>query len=139
MSDSDCIFCKIVAGEIPCAKLYEDDSALAFLDIGPVAEGHALLIPKTHYVTLDEMPADAAADLLRSLPAVGGAVAEALGCEGFNVLQNNGAVAQQLVGHVHFHIIPRSVGDEFHFNWPAGAYEPGRMDEIAEAVRSRLA
>lgn len=138
MTDPNCIFCKIAAGEVPCTKLLEDASALAFLDIGPLAEGHVLLIPKDHYATIDQMPAAAAAGLLRHLPGLAKAVQSAVGCEGLNVLQNNGTVAHQVVQHVHFHIIPRGAGDEFHFNWPAGTYPRGRADEIAQAIRAEL-
>ena len=137
-TDPDCIFCKIVAGEIPCQKLLEDEAALSFLDIGPLAEGHALLIPTEHFVTLDEMPADTAAAVLGHLPALTSAVREAVGAEGVNILQNNGKVAHQEVPHVHFHVIPRRTGDAFHFNWPAGQYPEGRIEPLAEAVRSKL-
>ncbi len=139
MKDSDCIFCKIAGGDIPCTKLLEDDAAIAFLDIGPLAEGHVLLIPKHHYVTVDQMPPDVAAAVLKHLPALGRAVQSAVGCEGFNILQNNGPVAHQVVGHVHFHIIPRNSGDEFRFNWPAGLYPKGRIEQLAEAIRKELA
>ncbi len=132
-----CIFCKIGAGEIPSARVLEDSSAFAFLDIGPLAEGHVLLIPKAHFATLDQMPADAAAGLMRHLPALVRAVQAATGCQGVNVLQNNGAAAHQAVGHVHFHIIPRNAGDAFQFNWPAGKYPPGRADQLAGAIRSK--
>ncbi len=138
MKDSDCIFCKIAAGEIPCVKILEDDSSIAFLDTGPLADGHTLLIPKGHYVTVDEMPADVAAAVLRHLPALGRAVRSALGCEGYNILQNNGSVAHQVVPHVHFHVIPRNSGDKFHFNWPAGTYPQGRIEQLAEAIRKEL-
>lgn len=138
MQDPNCIFCKIIAGQIPCARLIDDAFALAFLDIGPLAEGHALLIPKEHYVTLDQMPADSAAGLLRHLPRLGRAVQDAVGAPGFNVLQNNGKVAHQEVPHVHFHIIPRKPDDAFRFNWPAGKYPPGRLDELAGRVKGLL-
>ena len=138
MTDGDCIFCKIVAGEIPAAKVLEDDACIAFLDIGPLADGHVLLIPKRHCVTLDEMPPDDAGAMLRNLPALVKAVQAATGCEGVNILQNNGRVAHQVVMHVHVHVIPRRAGDAFHFNWPAGSYPAGRMEELAEAIRSNL-
>jgi len=137
-ADADCIFCKIVAGDIPCQKVLEDASALAFLDIGPLAEGHVLLIPKSHYVTVDQMPADEAGAMLRHLPALGRAVQSAVGCEGFNILQNNGAVAHQVVPHVHFHVIPRDAGGAFSFNWPAGTYPAGRIEALAEKIRAAL-
>ena len=138
MSDTDCLFCKIVQGEIPATKVLEDSAAVAFMDIGPLAEGHVLLIPAGHYATLDEMPGDQAAAMLRHLPALVKAVQAATGCEGVNVLQNNGRVAHQVVMHVHFHIIPRNAGDAFHFNWPAGSYPEGRLSELAEAIRAQL-
>lgn len=137
-TDPDCIFCKIVAGEIPCAKLLEDDAAVAFLDIGPLADGHVLLIPKAHYETIDRMPADVAGHVLKHLPGLAKAVQSAVGSEGVNVLENNGRIAHQFVPHVHFHIIPRRAGDEFHFNWPAGKYPPGRAEELAQAIRKEL-
>ncbi len=134
----DCIFCKIASGQIPSAKVLEDEAAFAFLDIGPLAEGHVLLIPKGHFVTVDQMPPEQAAAMLRHLPAVVRAVQQATKCEGVNVLQNNGAAAHQVVQHVHFHIIPRRSGDQFRFNWPAGKYPPGKAQELAQAIRSKL-
>jgi histidine triad (HIT) family protein len=136
--DPNCIFCKIVSGAIPCAKVLEDESALAFLDIGPLARGHVLLIPKEHHETADQMPAALAAAVLRHLPALLRAVRAVTGCQGVNVLQNNGRVAHQVVPHVHFHVIPRKAGDEFHFNWPAGSYPPGEVEALAEAIRGTL-
>ena len=136
--DPDCIFCKIASGSIPCAKVLEDSSAVAFLDIGPLAEGHLLLIPKEHHETLDAMSADQAGAVLRHLPGLVRAVLAVTGCQGVNVLQNNGRVAHQVVGHVHFHVIPRKAGDEFHFNWPAGNYPPGRAEQLAKAIREKL-
>lgn len=138
MIDSDCLFCKIVAGEIPCAKLLDSEHALAFLDIGPVAKGHALLIPKAHYNTMDEMPPEAAAAMFRHLPALVKAVQSITGCEGLNVLQNNGAIAGQVVPHVHVHLIPRDPGGKFTFNWPAGQYEEGQIESLGEAIRQKL-
>jgi histidine triad (HIT) family protein len=108
------------------------------MDIGPLAEGHVLLIPTAHAETLDRLPAEQAAAMLRNLPALVGAVKAATGCEGVNVLQNNGRVAHQVVMHVHFHIIPRDAGDAFGFTWPAGSYPEGRMQRLAEAVRENL-
>lgn len=138
MADSDCLFCKIVAGDIPATKVLEDDASVAFMDIGPLADGHVLLIPKTHAVTLDELPSDQAGAMLANLPALVKAVQTATKCQGVNILQNNGRVAHQVVMHVHFHVIPRNEGDEFGFNWPAGSYPEGRMEELAEAIKSEL-
>ena len=138
MKDKDCIFCKIAAGEIPCSKILEDDSAIAFLDIGPLAKGHTLLIPKDHYVTVDEMPPELAGAVLKHLPTLVKAVKSATNCEGVNILQNNGRVAHQVIPHVHFHIIPRRAGDEFHFNWPAGSYSEGEIEQLAQKIRENL-
>lgn len=137
-NDPDCIFCKIVAGVIPCAKLLDEEHALAFLDIGPVAKGHVLLIPRDHYNTLDEMPPEAAAAMFRHLPRLVRAVQAVTGCEGLNVLQNNGAIAGQVVPHVHVHVIPRDAGGRFSFTWPAGQYEKGQIESLAEAIRTQL-
>ena len=136
--DSECIFCKIAAGEIPCTKVLEDDVALGFMDIAPVAEAHVLLIPKPHYETVDELPPDLAAGTLKHLPDLVRAIRAATGCQGLNVLQNNGAVAGQLVPHVHFHLIPRDVGGKFHFNWPAEKSPQARMEQLADKIRQNL-
>jgi histidine triad (HIT) family protein len=133
-SQCDCVFCKIVAGEIPSACVYQDEAAYAFMDIGPVADGHVLLIPKAHYDTVDQMPASEAAAVLATLPKLVAAVKQATGCEGVNVLQNNGHVAGQVVGHVHFHIIPRVTGDRFAFNWPAETYPDGVLNTLADKI-----
>jgi histidine triad (HIT) family protein len=136
MAATDCIFCRIARGEIPAAKVLEDEACLAFLDIGPLAEGHLLLLPKVHVETIDQLTADQAAALLRRLPALVKAVKAVTGCQGVNVLQNNGRAASQLVMHVHFHIIPRNPGDAFRFNWPAGKYPAGRAEQLAQALRA---
>ncbi|MGB2824751.1 MAG: HIT family protein [Phycisphaerae bacterium] len=138
MRDPDCIFCKILDGQVPAHKVLEDDACLAFLDIGPLAEGHVLLIPADHVETVDKLTADQAGAMLRNLPALVWAVQAVTGCEGVNVLQNNGRVAHQVVMHAHFHIIPRNAGDAFHFNWPAGKYPPQRAEQLAQAIRQRL-
>lgn len=134
---SDCIFCRIVAGEIPCYKLYEDDLVLAFLDVGPVSEGHCLVIPKVHIERLDEAEAEHAAALaavMSVLPRLGKAMAEATAAAGWNVLQNNGEVSGQAVPHVHFHIIPRREGDGLGYRWDAGQLDKGKAGALVEAV-----
>ena len=138
MSDPNCIFCKIIAGQIPAEKIYEDDVCLAFLDIGPLAEGHVLLIPREHAATIAAMNTEQAGAMLSKLPPLARAVQAATGCEGLNVLQNNGKAAHQEVMHVHFHLIPRRQGDAFHFNWPAGKYPDGRMAALAAQMRDAM-
>src|SRR3954464_10731394 len=101
------IFTKIIAGEIPCFRIYEDDKVFAFLDVNPLSRGHTLVIPKEPAETLDQLSDEAAAALGRTLPRIARAVLAATGASAFNILQNNGAAAHQAVFHVHFHIIPR--------------------------------
>jgi len=107
---SDSIFSRIIRNEIPAHRIYEDQHVIAILDINPLSEGHALVIPKEPAATLDELSDDAAAGLGRVLPRVCRALKKVSGCAAYNVLQNNGPEAGQAVNHVHFHIIPRFPG-----------------------------
>ena len=119
---SDCIFCKIIEGNIPASVIYEDDQALAFMDIGPIIKGHALVIPKKHYETITQIPDE----LLMHLHAVAKRIAQAqqdaLNADGVNIMQNNGTVAGQEVPHFHIHIIPRFAEDGHHWNWHPKKY-----------------
>jgi len=134
----DCVFCKMVAGEIPVAKVYEDDAALAFLDIGPVSDGHTLVIPKQHCRQIHECEPAVLAAVASCLGKVAGAVAKAVNADGYNVLCNNGRAANQVVEHMHFHIIPRRTGDGVFTEWPSYTYRKGLMEEIAEKIRKTL-
>ena len=126
----DCIFCKIVRGEIPSAKVLENEKVLAFLDINPVSRGHTLVIPKTHYGTFPEMPLDVLAALGEALQKIGDAVKSQLNFAGFNVLLNNDRAAGQLIDHSHFHLIPRNIGDGV-MDWPpVRPYAEGEMEAI---------
>lgn len=137
-SEPDCIFCKIVAGDIPCAKVYESETCLAFLDIAPVNGGHALVLPKAHFPTLMDVPSELGADLTAALTKVGKAVMEATGAEGLNLVQNNYEAAGQLVHHVHFHLIPRFSDDGLEL-WPQASYESQEeMSGLAEKIASLL-
>ncbi len=133
----DCIFCKIVNGEIPCNKVYENDKVLAFLDINPVNKGHALVIPKEHYKDLLVMPDNILAEVAKVGKRVAKAVMKATGAAGFNLGQNNGKTAGQAVMHFHLHIIPRFENDGLTL-WPQGKYEGKEEEEIAEKIRSLL-
>ena len=135
---SDCIFCKIVAGQIPCTPVFEDDQCLVFMDINPISPGHTLLVPKKHYETVAEMPPDEAAHLGRHLPALAAAVKAAANAEALNVLQNNGRAAGQAVSHLHIHLIPRWAGDGLGFRWPAKSSDPDVLKKQAEAIRQGL-
>ncbi len=107
MNDPDCIFCKIITGEIPSRKVYEDETCYAFMDIAPFEKGHTLIVPKDHITLLTDLPAETLTHLILTTQKVAGHIVKALECDGFNLLQNNGECATQTVPHVHFHIIPR--------------------------------
>ncbi len=130
---NDCVFCAIAAGEIPCFKVYEDELALAYLDINPFSEGHTLVIPKAHTTGLLDTPEETLAALLARVKKVAAHLKTALGCDGFHILQNNGAAAGQTVGHIHFHIVPRRNGDPIEF-----ANRPGDMEHL-KALAARVA
>ena len=135
---SDCIFCSIVAGDMPCARVHEDEQCVAFMDIHPLQRGHILVIPRKHYELLTDMPADEASALAAVLPRLARAVVAATGAEGFNILQANGSCAGQVVSHVHFHIIPRRVGDGLGFRWNAGEYREGEMEKYRRGIQEAL-
>ncbi|MCX5673114.1 MAG: HIT family protein [Planctomycetota bacterium] len=134
----ECIFCRIVAGSIPCTKLYEDAHVLSFLDIGPISPGHTLLVPKRHYGAIMEMPAGEVAALFKPVAALAAAVKTAVGAEGINVLQNNGPTAGQVVPHLHIHLIPRWPDDGLGFRWPAREADAAVLARQAEAIRVLL-
>jgi len=134
----DCIFCKIVAGQIPALKILENDRVLSFLDIGPLADGHTLVIPKKHYQHLDEMAEADVVAIARVLPKIASAVVAATGVDGYNILQNNGRVAGQLVEHVHFHIIPRVAEDGLGYRWNAKKYPAGKEKEVLQKILTEL-
>ena len=133
-TDGSCIFCKIVAGQIPSFKLLEDDKTIAFMDINPVNPGHALAVAKGHWPTVDVIPADVIAAVAQTAQKVAKAVVKELKPNGVNLVQANGAGAGQSVPHLHIHIMPRRAGDAVAFNWEP---KPGDMKEI-EAVFKKL-
>ena len=137
--DPNCIFCKIVSAEIPSAVVYEDESVLAFLDVGPLADGHLLVIPREHYTRLTDVPSERCAQMASMLPFLGRAALEVTKAEGFNVLLNQGSVAGQAVPHIHFHIIPRKKDDQLGYRWNAGKYPEGRAAQLAAAYQAVLA
>jgi histidine triad (HIT) family protein len=133
----NCLFCKIIKGEIPSAKVYENGKILAFLDINPVNPGHTLVIPKTHYANLVETPEDVLDEMIRAVKKIASAILQATGAEGFNLGVNNGKPAGQLILHTHFHIMPRRAGDGLK-HWPGKPYREGEMAEVAEKIRGEL-
>ena len=138
MAGDECVFCKMVAGQIPVTKIYEDDVVLSFLDIGPLSDGHTLVIPKKHFEKLHECPSEILGHVGSRLGRIAKAVSDAMGSDGYNVLCNNGSAAGQLVGHVHFHIIPRNTGDGVFDRWPAYKYQQGKIEEIVAKIREKL-
>lgn len=135
----DCVFCKIAKGEIPSTKLYEDEKVLSFLDIMPAAKGHALVIPKTHYKTLLDLPHKELHALIEIVQKVAAATMVALpGVQGFNVLQSNNEVAGQVIPHVHFHIIPRFKEDKLNLAWQPGKSEAEELKKYAELVKEKM-
>ena len=132
---TDCIFCKIVRGEIPSSPVLETDAVLAFLDINPVSKGHTLVIPKVHYAAFTEMPAAVLTQLGEALQQIGSAATAQLSSAGFNIILNNGSAAGQLIDHAHFHLIPRTLADGV-MDWPeVRPYAEGEM----ETIRQKLA
>ncbi|HPF39260.1 MAG TPA: HIT family protein [Phycisphaerae bacterium] len=136
--DSNCIFCKIASGDIPAAIVWSSDTAVAFLDVNPLAEGHILLIPRAHCSDFRDCPAQQLADLIAPLPTLVDALMTATGATGVNVLQNTGASAGQAVFHLHMHLIPRIDSDSLGYRWNAGTYTPGRADEMLAALKAAL-
>jgi histidine triad (HIT) family protein len=134
----DTLFTKIIRGEIPCHKVYEDDRVLAFLDIGPLSLGHTLVIPKEAVATLDELSDESAAAIGRVLPRLCRAVMKATGCTAYNILQNNGMAAHQAVFHVHFHIIPRYSQSGLGIQWPAGHLDQEKGQELAAKIAAAI-
>ena len=132
------IFSKIIRGEIPCHRVYEDDAVLAFLDVSPLSPGHTLVIPKEARAQLDELSDESAAAVGRVLPRLCRAVMAATGCTAYNVLQNNGASAHQAVFHVHFHIIPRFEGRGLGVGWTPMSPEPLDLKALGEKIASAV-
>ena len=130
----NCIFCKIAAGEIPAATLYEDEDFRVILDMGPAAKGHSLILPKAHYANLYEIPEELAAKAMKVAKAMAVQMVPALHADGFNVVQNNGEVAGQTVFHFHMHLIPRYKGDDARFGWHPGELTEETKQEILAAL-----
>jgi histidine triad (HIT) family protein len=135
----DCIFCKIVAKEIPATVVYEDDDVLVIMDIGPIVKGHALVISKKHHDPVTETPDAVLAKLHLAAKRIAQAQMNALGADGVNIMQNNGTAAGQEVPHIHVHVIPRYKEDGHHWNWNAKKYDDfDEMNELADKMREQL-
>ena len=136
---ADCIFCKIVAGQIPSTRVYEDADTLAFMDIGPVVKGHTLVIPKQHHDPITCTPPDILQKVILTVQKVASALMDSLGAAGVNISQANGKVAGQIVPHIHFHVIPRFADDGHSLNWLPRKYEsPQEMSDFATRIRTNI-
>ena len=138
MSAQECIFCKIASGLIPATKGYEDEVVVAFLDIGPVSDGHTLVMPRKHVEQVHSCPPELLGEIWTRLSEIAGAIVSATGADGYNVLCNNGRAAGQIVDHLHFHIVPRKAGDGVFTQWPSYKYAQGKAEAIAAKIKSKL-
>jgi histidine triad (HIT) family protein len=134
---NDCIFCKIIKGEIPCYKVYEDDKVIAFLDIAPVNPGHVLVVPKEHFEKIENLPDDMLCEITKAVKKISMVILKAVNADSYNLGVNNGKTAGQLVPHVHFHIMPRFENDGLKlFQGKKGVEND--MEKIAESIRKAL-
>jgi histidine triad (HIT) family protein len=134
----DCIFCKIVAGELPSTQLASDDRVVVFMDINPVSHGHCLVVTREHQPTVYEIGDEDAAAVMAAARRVALAIRDGLKPDGLNLHQSNGAVAGQIVPHFHLHLIPRWEGDDAGIRWRSHPGDPGRIAEAAEQIRGAL-
>ncbi len=133
-----CIFCKIISGEIPAKKVLETNNTIAFLDINPANPGHVIVVPKAHHQILPQIPDSEILDLFNSVKKIASAAFEAVDAKGVNILQNNGPAAGQEVPHVHVHVIPRFDEDNFSFTWEPKKLKEEQFDEIQKRILSKI-
>ena len=134
MMKEDCIFCKIANGQIPSKTLYEDEDFRVILDLGPATEGHALILPKEHAANLFELSEDLASKALVVAQKLAVRMKEALGCDGLNLVQNNGEAAGQTVSHFHIHVIPRYKNDGQNINWVPGSPSQEELEAVCQKI-----
>ena len=138
MTDKNCIFCKILAGDIPSAVVYEDEEFKIILDVGPAAKAHMLILPKEHYSDILTMPEELVAKAFILAKKMATKMESVLGCDGINVVQNNHEAAGQTVFHFHVHVIPRYEGGPVIAGWTPGEEKPEVLAETAEKIKSAL-
>lgn len=134
MKDDNCIFCKIANGGIPSKTIYEDEKFRVILDLGPATKGHALILPKEHYANLYELPEEMAGDVMKLAQKMATQITEKLGCEGFNLVQNNGDLAGQTVYHFHLHLIPRYRADGQTIGWKPQEVSQEELEEVRAQI-----
>ena len=137
MKDENCIFCKILAGEIPSTAVYEDDDFKAILDVNPAARGNVIILPKNHAANIYELPDEDASKIMVVAKKIATAIEKAYHCDGVNILQNNGEAAGQTVFHLHVHVIPRFKGDTLNIGWKQGDM-PEDLDAICKEIQAQL-
>lgn len=130
----DCLFCKIANGEIKSEMFYEDDQVVVFLDVFPVATGHALIVPKKHYDTLNNTPDSLLARLMSVSKKTSQAITRAFDCDGINLFQNNGKAAGQEIQHIHFHILPRFSDDKIAFRLEQKPYKGNYIKQVRQKI-----
>jgi histidine triad (HIT) family protein len=130
----DCLFCRIVAGELPAHVVFENENVMAFLDIAPVNPGHTLVIPKKHYANMEEISEEDLCEVVKAVKKVGKSLKENLEVEGYNITENNDAASGQIIPHIHFHVIPRHSADGLNL-WPQGQYQNGEAEEILGKIK----
>ncbi|MBS7008962.1 HIT family protein [Anaerostipes sp.] len=138
MKKQDCVFCKIISGEIPSSTIYENSKFKVIMDIAPANKGHVLILPKEHFDNIYDIDTATAGQLFELTAMVARAIKSVLDCDGMNILQNNGTVAGQTVFHFHMHIIPRYEGDSVNVGWKELSYQDGEMDQLREAILKAL-
>ena len=134
----NCVFCNLANGIWDSATLYEDDDFRVILDLGPASKGHALILPKAHYANIYEIPEELAAKAIVLAKKMAGIMTEALGCDGFNIVQNNGEAAGQTVFHFHMHLIPRYKDDKAGFGWNTGELDEATKQEVLTKVVAKM-
>jgi histidine triad (HIT) family protein len=137
---TECIFCKIISGEIPATIVHLDESTFAFLDINPANKGHILVLPRKHYENLNDIPTNEVWHLFEVVQKISKAIEKGLKAEGYNILMNNKKPAGQLVNHAHIHVIPRFKGDEMQvrLGWNYKKYEEGEAKTVAERIKKHI-
>jgi len=138
LADTSCIFCRIVKGDLPAYKLYEDEHCLVILDVNPIASGHSLIISKEHYPTILDTPVNILAHITQTIQKVIPGILKGTNAEGFNIMQNNGRCASQIVPHLHFHIIPRVTGDNIRFNWLPRSADKSEFEAITVRIKQHI-
>lgn len=133
----DCIFCKIVAGDLPSYTVYEDERVMAFFDILPISQGHTIIVPKSHVADLESLSEEDLNAMAQAIKKIGKAMIDGLGVKGYSVFLDNKSAANQHVPHVHFHVVPRAEGDGLE-RWPSSGYGEGEAEFCLKNIKGKL-